>query len=138
ELARDRLEADPLRDLAGFRPQPAVAGAQHDRPEVPAPLADDRQVEVVLDRQAEEEPRGLVGAGEPHADPAPGGQIGHVGAEELNGARGRRELAGDDVEERRLPGPVWPEDGAPLAGPDLQVDAADGLQAAEAPADPPQ
>ena len=47
-------------------------------------------------------------------------------------------VAADDVEERRLAGAVRAEDRAPLAGGDLEVDLAHGVQAAEAPADPPQ
>ena len=65
-------------------------------------------------------------------------QRGHVVAEQLDRAGRRRELARDQVEQRGLAGPVGPEDRAPLAGPDVEVDARDGDDAAEAPADPPQ
>ena len=51
---------------------------------------------------------------------------------------GRGEVAADDVEERRLAGAVRAEDRATLAGGDVEVDVANGVQAAEAPADPPQ
>ena len=37
-----------------------------------------------------------------------------------------------------LPAPFGPEDGAPLAVRDVEVDVAHGVEAAEAPADPPQ
>src|SRR5256885_2039510 len=62
----------------------------------------------------------------------------HGSAEQLDGAGGRREVAADDVEERRLPGPVRAEDRAALARADLEVDVPDGVEAAEPPADPPQ
>ena len=50
----------------------------------------------------------------------------------------RREVARDDVEERRLAGAVRAENGAPFAVRDVQVDVAHGVEAAEPPADPPQ
>ena len=49
-----------------------------------------------------------------------------------------RDVAGDDVEQRRLARAVRPEDGAPLAVRDVEVDVAHGVEAAVAPADPPQ
>ena len=103
------------------------------------PRRRDRQVEVVLDRQAEEEPRGLVRPGQAEADPR-AGRAGCVTSlpEELDRPVRRRELAGDDVEERGLPRPVRAEDRPPLAGRDVEIDVAHGVKAAEAPADPPQ
>jgi hypothetical protein len=56
----------------------------------------------------------------------------------LDAAGGRGEVAGNDVEERRLSGAVRTEDGAALAGRYVEVDIAYGLNPAEAPADPPQ
>src|SRR3990170_6501855 len=100
--------------------------------------AENREVEVVLDREAEEEPRRLVRARQPERDPATGREDRHVPAEELDAPRRRRELAGDHVEERRLPGPVRAEDRPALAGANLEIDVANGFEAAEAPADPPQ
>ena len=50
----------------------------------------------------------------------------------------RRDVAGDDVEERRLAGAVRAEDRAPLAVRDVEIDVAHGVEAAEPPADPPQ
>jgi hypothetical protein len=61
-----------------------------------------------------------------------------VDAEQLDGSRRRGELAGDDVEERRLPGAVRPENRPALALANVEVDVAHGLDAAEAPADPPK
>src|SRR5262249_52105747 len=57
---------------------------------------------------------------------------------ELDPARGRRQVARDDVEERRLPGAVRTEDRPPFAGDDLEVDVPDRVESAETPADPPQ
>ena len=48
------------------------------------------------------------------------------------------DVAGDDVEQGRLAGAVRAEDGAALAVSDVEIDVAHGMQAAEAPADPPQ
>ena len=50
----------------------------------------------------------------------------------------RGEVAADDVEEGGLAGAVRAEDRAALAGRDLEVDVANGVKAAEPPADPPQ
>ena len=66
------------------------------------------------------------------------GQRSDVAAEQLDGARADREVAADEVEERRLAGPVRAEDRAALAGRDVEVDVAHGMEAAEPPADPPQ
>ena len=58
------------RDAAGAaRARLAHLGVarEQDRTKVPAPHADDREVDVVLDGQAAEEARLLVGAGEAHA-----------------------------------------------------------------------
>ena len=65
-------------------------------------------------------------------------QVGDVLPHQLDRARRGREVAGDDVEQRRLAGAVRPEDRAALAVRDVEVDVAHGLHTAEAPADPPQ
>src|SRR6266542_4548986 len=62
---------------------------------------------------------------------------GDVTPEELDPAGRDREIARDDVEERRLPRTVRPEDRPPLPWLDLEVDVADRVKAPEAPADPP-
>ena len=59
-------------------------------------------------------------------------------AEELDRPGARGDVARDDVEQRRLPRAVRPEDGAPLAVRDVEVDVAHGVEAAVTPADPPQ
>src|SRR6202521_3741567 len=111
---------------------------QSDRQQVAPSDAEHREVEVVLDAESEEEPRRLKGSGQAGAGAMPRRVARHVPAEKLDPALGRRELAGDDVEQGRLPGPVGPEDGAPLAGLDRKSHIRDCTQAAEPPADPPQ
>src|SRR5439155_5889526 len=115
-----------------------VARRQQHGSQMAALDAEDREVDVVLDAQAEEEPGLLIGAGQAELRSLAGRQGGDVLAKQLDGARGRREVARDDVEERRLPGPVRAENRATLAGEELEVDVADGMQAAEAPAEPPE
>src|SRR5688572_9959994 len=100
-----------------------------------ASCAQRSQVEVVLDRQAEEESRGLEGTCEPQLRPRAGGHGRDVASEELDGSSCGRELAGDDVEEGRLAGAVRPEEGTTLARIDVEVDVSDGVDAPEAPAD---
>ena len=118
--------------------QRVVALAQDDRAEVSALRPEQREVQVVLDRQAEERPRLLVGAA--HAELRAGArrQRRDLVAEELDRAGGRRHVTGDDVEQRRLPGAVRAENGAPLAVRDVEIDVTHGVEAAVAPADPPQ
>ncbi len=74
----------------------------------------------------------------PELGPDPRGQMGHVLPRHLDRPGGRREVARDEVEERRLAGAVRAEDGTALAVRDVEIDVAHGLNAAEAPADPPQ
>ena len=67
-----------------------------------------------------------------------GGRRADVSPAELDRARARRDVARDHVEQRRFSGPVRAEDGPTLAVRDVEVDVAHGVEAAEAPADPPQ
>ena len=62
----------------------------------------------------------------------------HVAPHHLDRSGRGLEVARDEVEQRRLPGAVRPEDGTALAVRDVEIDVAHGLNAAEAPADPPQ
>ncbi len=84
------------------------------------------------------QPRLLVRAREAELRAVAGGPLRDVLAEELDRARRRRDVAADDVEERRLPGAVRAEDRAPLAVDDVEVDVVHGEKPAEPPADPPQ
>src|SRR6266508_133474 len=135
QLAR---QTDSLGQLARTGTHRAVPAGKAYRPEVVAADTQHGEVEIVLDAQAEEETRGLIRPGEPHVRPLPGRLPRHVAAEELNRSRCRWELAGHEIEEGRLPRTVRPEDRTPLARKDVEVHAADGLYAPEAPADPPQ
>src|ERR1700741_3391571 len=96
------------------------------------------EVEIVLHRETGKEPRLLIRA--PHAElrARAWGQLCDLVALKLDRARARGKVARDHVEERRLAGAVRPEDRTPLAGCDIQVDVAHGVEAAEPPADPPQ
>src|SRR5207253_2864581 len=115
------------------------AVARSERRAQPAAFcAEDREIDVVLDGEAEEEPRLLVGAGEPATGPVPRRRVRHVPPEQLDGSGRGGKVARDDVEQRRLAGPVRPENGAALAGRDLEADVADGVETTEAPADPPK
>ena len=93
--------------------------------------ADDREIQVVLDREAGEEAGSLVGAGDPEARPATGGQQRAVDAPDPDRAGGRPDVAGHDVEQRRLAGSVGTEDRQPFALGDIEVDAAQGEEATE-------
>ncbi len=131
------LEADELRELAGALAHLAVDGSAH-HPQVPVAGSEHGEVEVVLHRQPEEQPRLLVGP--PHAEPraAGGRDLRDVVPVELDRARGLRDVAGDEVEERGLPGAVRPQEAAALAGRDVEIDVAHGVQTAEPPPDPAQ
>ena len=107
-------------------------------PQAAALAADDREVEVVLDRQAREEPGLLVRPCDAEPRPHARGEVGDVGAHHVDRAAGRHEVARDQVEQRRLAGAVGPENGAALAVRDVEIDVAHGLHPTETPADPPQ
>jgi hypothetical protein len=137
DLRKLVVDRDPARRLTGALANLAVA-LEHDRSNVSAADADDREIDAVLDGEPGEETRLLIGAREPHLRPRARRSMRDVAAEQLDRPRGGGEVAADDVEEGRLARPVRAEDGAPLAGGHLEVDLRDGVEAAEAPADPPQ
>ena len=91
--------------------------------------------EIVPDREVAEQQRRLVGAPQSHADAVVGRHLGDVLAEEAHAARGRREVAGDDVEQRRLAGAIGPDHRPPLARRHRERDVLDGAQRAECPRD---
>ena len=130
-------EADGLRHRARLLAQLVVLARAHE-PQMAVVDAEHRQVQVVLDGQAEEQAGGLERAREAHAGALARGLAAHVAAEQLDRPGGRGELPRDHVEERGLAGAVGPEDGPAFAGPDLEVHVTHGVNAAEAPADPPQ
>ena len=130
-------EAHRLGHRAALVPQLRV-GVALDEAEVAVVHAEHGQVEVVLDAEAAEQPRGLERARQSHPRPGAGGGRGDVPPQQLHRARAGRELPRDQVEQRRLPGAVRPQDRAPLSRAHRQVDVGDGDHAAEAPADPPK
>src|SRR3954449_1146725 len=137
--ARDlALEAHQARQLAGALAHLAVERLPARQAQVPAARAEHGEVEVVLDAEAEEEAGLLVRAAHPQPGASWGGDVPDVLTEELDRARRLGYVARDDVEQRRLARPVGAEDGAPLAGRDVEIDVAHGIEAAEPPADPPQ
>ena len=99
--------------------------------EAPARYAAHGEEKIVADRQVAEQQRRLIGASQSHADALVGRHLGHVLAEEAHAAGGRREVAGDDVEQRRLAGAVGAEHGPALAGRHRERDVVDGAQRAE-------
>src|SRR5204863_73699 len=84
------------------------------------------------------EARLLVRAAHPELRACARRELGDFLALELDRARARRKVAGDDVEEGGLAGAVRAEDRAPLAVRDVEIDVVHGEQAAEPPADPPE
>ena len=128
-------------DLRGHRARPLaqlVVLARRHEPQVAAGDAERRQVQVVLDGEPAEQPRRLERPREPHASPLARLQERHVAPEELDATLRRRELPRDQVEQRRLPGPVGAEHGPALAGPHVEVHAAHGVDAPEPAVDSPQ
>ena len=120
QLVRDRDPAGRFaRTLAN---RPLLPRKEH-RAQTAAFDTDDGEVDGVLDGQPVEEPRLLVRAREAELRPVAGGPFRDVLAEELDRARRRRDVATDDVEERRLPGAVRSEDRPALAVDDVEVDA---------------
>ena len=116
----------------------AVLLRQEDRTKAAAADADDRQVDAVLDGETGEEPRLLVRAGEAELGSVARRPSRDVLAEQLDPSGRGRYVSANDVEERRLPGAVRPQDRPTLAVHDVEIDAVHGEQAPETPADPPQ
>jgi len=113
-----------MRRLTGPLADLGVPSRESHRSEV-APLdAEDREVDVVLDAEPEEEPGLLVRAGQTELGTSTRGLAGDVPAEELDPAGRRWEITRYDVEECRLPRAVRPEDRAAFAGYDIEIDLA--------------
>ena len=116
-------EADALGELARSAPHGPVALRKPHRPEMAPANPEHREIDVVLDAEAEEETRGLVGAREPCVRAFPCRLPSHVAAEELDRAGGRGKIARDEIEESRLAGPVGPQDRPSFAGEHVQIHA---------------
>ena len=131
------IDGDAACRVAGPVPEIPVAARPH-RPQAPTLDADDCEVDVVLDRQPAEESRLLVRAGKTHLRAGARRLVGHVHTEDRDRPGGGREVAGYDVEERRLAGAVGTENAPPLALADLEIDVLDCVKTAKTPADPPE
>src|SRR5262249_30234650 len=92
---------------------------------------EERERDVVLERVLRKERDDLIRAREPAMAAPPGGEARDLLVEEHDAARVAREIAGEEVEERGLPGAVRPDDQAPLPRRHLERDVVDGGQAAE-------
>src|SRR5262249_24428976 len=108
ELARaDALHLPTLQVAHGADPDGELASEEEVAPE--AELVDQREVMVdALDAEAAR----LGGRPQPH-----------ILAEEANPSRGRRVIAGDDLDERRLAGAVVADEADHLTGVDGAIDA---------------
>ncbi len=141
-MFRAGRRAQSPRHRLGRRPcalaKPAFQPWQANRQQMATPGSEHRQVQVVVDREAQQEPRGLERSRQPGTRAQARRLVGDISTEELDRAFGRRKLAGDDVEQRRLAGSVRPEDGATLARLHGQGHVGHRSQAAEPPPDPPQ
>ena len=133
-LLRHGLQAHALEQLVG-RQARRVRGARPAEVETPARHAAHGEEQIVPDREVAEQQRRLVGAPQAHADAVVGRHLGDVLAEEAHAARGRREIAGDDVEQRRLAGAIGADHRPPLARRHRERDVLDGAQRAECPRD---
>ena len=109
-----------------------------ERTKATAAHAGQGEKEVVLDAQAEEEPRGLERPREPEPRSAAGGEPRDVRTAKLHGAGAGGKLASNHVEQRRLPRPVRPQDRAALAVGDVEIDSRHRMHPAKPPSDPPQ
>ena len=92
----------------------------------------DRDADVVGDRELGKDLGDLEGAGHAAPHPLVGSERSNVAALEPDRARGRREQAADQIEERRLAGAVRTDDRAQFARLDGQRHVVDGDQAAKA------
>ena len=100
-------------------------------PHRPAHRSLRRQSHVLVHRQQRKDVRDLERAADARLRAAIGRLIGDVDAVELDAAARRRAQAGDEVEERRLPGPVRADHGEQLTVEDLEPDIGDDRCAAD-------
>src|SRR3569832_2112562 len=93
--------------------------------------AEQRETHVVQDRVAPEQRDDLVGARHAEMRAAAARHAGDIAAEQVDRAGIGREIAGDEVELRRLAGAVGTDDEPPRAGLDIEIDVAGDVEAAE-------
>jgi hypothetical protein len=121
-----------IQEAMGLVVHPTVRGQEAPHHVLGRPQAGDRQQHVVEDGQPGEQAGDLKGPRHAQGRPAVARPACDIAAEQQDLARGGGQGPGDDVEERGLARSVGPDDRLPVAGEHLQIDAPDGLQAAEA------
>src|SRR6185437_5773970 len=127
----DPVKADPLKRRAGLGEQRLLPPEQEDRVPAQRREAQQRQDDVAQQRLAREQGDDLISAREAAMRAAAARQAGDVFAEEPDAAAIRPELAGDEVEQRRLARAVGADDQAALARRDIEVHIGGDTQAAE-------
>ena len=132
------VEADPGERRLG--PLDEIGAARERRERVPARRrqSEQRQRHVAQDRVHREQGDDLVGPRQPEMGPQPARSPRDVSAEQVDAAARGSELAGDEVEQRRLAGAVRADDQAPLSRLDVEVDVAGDLETSEGLAQVPQ
>jgi hypothetical protein len=84
------------------------------------------QTNVLQDGQIREQVGDLEGSTEAKMGVAVRGHVGDVLAFEHDATAGRFQVPAEQVEERRLSGPVWPDDGVEAVFSNLDIDIVDG------------
>ena len=135
ELLHGRACATTEGDFVERRARPRfLSGVARERPvhrELHRGEPLDGEQAVLEHGQARKEVRDLEGPREAEGGPPVGGGARDVLAEERDRARGDRQLARDQVEERRLAGAVRADEPGDGARVDREIDAVDGAQIAE-------
>ena len=96
-----------------------------------APAHRQRAVDIVCNGQVREHRRHLELAHDAGASDLVHRETGDIAPEEPDCAAGRRQIAGDQVEQRGLAAAIGADDAAHLVGGDREVDLVDGADAAE-------
>src|SRR5574341_1801335 len=126
-----RPEPDALERLAGARPQLGARGERRHRVPASRRHAEQRQHDVLREGAPGEQGDDLVGAADAEVGAALGPAARHLAAEDADAAGIGAQLAGDQIEERRLAGAVRPEQQAALTLGHRQRHVVDRRQAAE-------
>src|SRR5205823_10374369 len=105
---------------------------KHRREEMSALLELARDEQILEHRELSEQSNVLEGAPDPARGDSSGLERHEIRVAETDDARVRFVDAGDEVEDRGLPGAVRPDQSEDGARRDLERDVADGLQATEA------
>ena len=111
----------------------AVVGARARERKAAAGNAAAGEIDGIANAEPAKQLRYLVGPPQSAADPFLHRQRGDVFVEKADTPRGRHEVAGDGVEQRRLAGAVGADHRPPFAGGDFHADAGERYQRAEVP-----